>query len=76
MMAFMEILVLLLFSLLLLLIFLYSLSQLQLLINYLQKSSKAETQRNKPLSLLPSPLPKVTIQLPLYNERRWWNAYC
>ena len=68
-MAFIEILVLLLFSLLLLLIFLYSLSQLQLLINYLQKSSKAETQRNKPLSLLPSPLPKVTIQLPLYNEK-------
>lgn len=68
-MASVEILLLLLFGLLLLLIFLYSLSQLHLLINYLQKRKTEHRQNTIPASLKLSSLPMVTIQLPLYNEK-------
>lgn len=68
-MAFVEILLLLIFSLLLLLIFLYSLSQLHLLISYLKNRKKEERQNTIPPFLKGSSLPKVTIQLPLYNEK-------
>lgn len=65
-----EIGLLLLFCLLLFLIFLYSLSQLHLLISYLRKrkdSTKDLTGFENLLSLDHYPL--VTIQLPLYNEK-------
>ncbi len=47
----------------LLMIFIYSLTQLNML-RYLLKHKKEK--KKKPL--LPSKLPKVTVQLPLYNE--------
>ena len=63
-----EISLLLLFCLLLFFIFLYSLSQLHLLISYLKKRRLAnDPDRTDPLEL--EEYPVVTIQLPLYNEK-------
>ena len=52
----------------LLLIFLYSLSQLNLLINYLGYK-KAEQSAPKFNLFDPNEIPYVTIQLPIYNEK-------
>ena len=48
----------------LILIFLFSISQAYLVYHYL----KSKKQKNKKLFLLNRKLPKVTIQLPIYNE--------
>ena len=55
------------YSIALILIFLYSLAQLNLLINYLsQKKRNAEAPKFNLLD--PKEIPTVTIQLPIYNE--------
>ena len=58
--------VIILYTLALLVIFIYSLSQLHLLINYL-KATKATDDAEK-FDFSVDELPDVTIQLPLYNE--------
>ncbi len=60
--------ILLLFTLLLFVIFLYSLAQLQLLLNY-RKSRKNNKSPEKIDFSDPSQVPFVTVQLPLYNEK-------
>ncbi|MFD2516974.1 cellulose synthase family protein [Salinimicrobium flavum] len=60
--------ILVLFTLLLFFIFLYSLVQLQLLFNYRKSRKKHKTPENFDFSD-PSRVPFVTIQLPLYNEK-------
>ncbi|MCX2718144.1 cellulose synthase family protein [Lentiprolixibacter aurantiacus] len=56
------------YSIALILIFLYSLSQLNLLVNYL--SNKRRNQEAPKFNLLdPKEIPFVTIQLPIYNEK-------
>ncbi|MCE2613220.1 glycosyltransferase family 2 protein [Flavobacteriaceae bacterium D16] len=55
------------YSIALILIFLYSLAQLNLLVNYL--SNKRRNQEAPKFNLLdPKEIPFVTIQLPIYNE--------
>ena len=51
-----------------LLIFLYGFSQLNLLINYLRNQKKTETAVQFDFSI-PSQIPLVTIQLPIFNEK-------
>lgn len=63
----MQMLILILFTLLLFVIFLYSLGQLSLLVNSLRKSEKKETWEKLEFSD-PFQIPNVTIQLPIYNE--------
>ncbi|MBZ9779710.1 glycosyltransferase family 2 protein [Psychroflexus sp. CAK8W] len=53
-----------LYSFALLVILIYSLLQLQLVVNY----KKAKKQKVKPVAY-PTQWPKVTVQLPLYNEK-------
>ncbi len=56
------------YSLALILIFMYSLAQLNLLINYL--SQKKRNEEAPKFNLLnPKEIPTVTIQLPIYNEK-------
>ncbi len=56
------------YSTALILIFLYSLSQLNLLVNYL--SNKRRNEEAPKFNLLdPKEIPAVTIQLPIYNEK-------
>ena len=56
------------YSIALVLIFLYSLAQLNLLVNYL--SNKRRNQEAPKFNLLdPKEIPFVTIQLPIYNEK-------
>ena len=50
------------------LIFLYGFSQLNLLINYLRNQKKTETAVQFDFSI-PSQIPLVTIQLPIFNEK-------
>ncbi|WP_442846602.1 cellulose synthase family protein [Leeuwenhoekiella sp. H156] len=63
----METAIIIIYTLALAVIFLYSLAQLNLLINYLKASKKTE---NAPVFDLNNPgeVPFVTVQLPLYNE--------
>ena len=63
----METAIIIIYTLALAVIFLYSLAQLNLLINYLKASKKTE---NDPVFDLNNPgeVPFVTVQLPLYNE--------
>ncbi|WP_081208785.1 cellulose synthase family protein [Salegentibacter sediminis] len=63
----MDLAILILYSLALLIIFIYSLSQLQLLLNYLKAKKQADTAKKFDLSDR-TQIPQVTIQLPLYNE--------
>ena len=63
----MDLAILILYSLALLVIFIYSLSQLQLLLNYLKAKKQADTAEKFDLSDR-TQIPLVTIQLPLYNE--------
>jgi len=51
----------------LLVIFFYSISELQLLLNYLKAKKSVDTAEKFDLNN-PAEIPKVTIQLPLYNE--------
>ncbi|MHA6278609.1 cellulose synthase family protein [Salinimicrobium sp. CAU 1759] len=64
----MEIAVLIIFSLLMLAVFLYSLSLLHLLINFRKSRRKKDTSQKWDFSD-PSQIPFVTIQLPLYNDK-------
>lgn len=57
-----------LYTIALVLIFLYSLAQLNLLLNYLSNKRKDEVAPKFNL-LDPNEIPYVTIQLPLYNEK-------
>ena len=63
----MQTLIIVLYTLSLTVIFLYSLAQLNLLFNYLKAKKKTD---NAPVYDLDNPdeIPFVTIQLPLYNE--------
>ncbi|WP_035715744.1 cellulose synthase family protein [Christiangramia echinicola] len=61
-----DVAVIILYTLALLVIFIYSLSQLHLLINYL-KATKSTDEVQK-FDFSTEGLPQVTIQLPLYNE--------
>lgn len=63
----MEIAILIIYAIALLLIFLYSLSQFSLLLNYLKALKAKDTVKKFNLSA-PEEIPFVTIQLPLYNE--------
>jgi len=60
----MELILIIIYGLTLSFIFLYSLVQISLVINYLRKGKK----ENKVEAFLEKDLPIVTIQLPLYNE--------
>ncbi|WP_121666364.1 cellulose synthase family protein [Mesonia aquimarina] len=64
----MEFIFLILYGIALLLVFLYSLAQLHLIINY-KKAQKAIKNNVNFSSLNTKETPKVTIQLPVYNER-------
>ncbi len=55
------------YSIALILIFLYSLAQLNLLFNYLKAQKKQDTSPQFDFNI-PSEIPYVTIQLPVYNE--------
>ncbi|MGY5849001.1 cellulose synthase family protein [Salegentibacter sp. F14] len=63
----MEIAILILYTLALLIIFIYSISQLQLLLNFHKANKKAPTTEKFDLNEK-NQIPLVTIQLPLYNE--------
>ncbi len=63
----MELAILILYSLALLIVFIYSLSQLQLLLNYLKAKKQVDTAEKFYLNDK-TQIPNVTIQLPLYNE--------
>lgn len=63
----MDLAIIIIYTLALLLIFFYSLSQLQLLLNYLKAKKGVDTSEKFNLED-PSETPFVTIQLPLYNE--------
>lgn len=63
----MDFTIILIYTLALLLIFIYSLSQLQLLLNYLKAKKEPDTSEKFNLSD-PREIPFVSIQLPLYNE--------
>jgi len=64
----MEVIVLILYGLALLLLFLYNLGQLSLIVTYLR--TKQKRQNNiRPIDSIPwDQLPRVTVQLPVYNE--------
>lgn len=63
----MDIVIIIVYTLALLIIFLYSLAQLNLLFNYI-KSRKTKHESPKFNLSLSQETPKVTIQLPIYNE--------
>lgn len=64
----MEILVLILYGLALLLLFLYNCGQLSLIIIYLRSKRKRRTTVSSVATIRPADLPRVTVQLPVYNE--------
>ncbi|MDB5240788.1 MAG: histidine kinase, partial [Spirosoma sp.] len=64
----MEILVLTLYGLALLLLFLYNCGQLSLIIIYLRSERKRRTAVASVVSISLADLPRVTVQLPIYNE--------
>lgn len=63
----MDLAIIIIYTLALLLIFFYSISQLQLLLNYLKAKKEVDTSEKFDLNN-PAETPVVTIQLPLYNE--------
>ncbi|SHG75937.1 hypothetical protein SAMN05444483_1286 [Salegentibacter echinorum] len=63
----MDLTIIIIYTLALLLIFFYSISQFQLLLNYLKAKKKVDTSEKFDLNN-PAEIPVVTIQLPLYNE--------
>ncbi len=64
----MEIVVLSLYSLALLLLFLYNLGQLSLIITYLRTKRKRQANIRAANAIPWGELPRVTVQLPVYNE--------
>lgn len=64
----METVVYIIFTLLMFIVFMYSLSQLNLLINYLKGRQQGKKYQELDLSD-PEGVPMVTVQLPLYNEK-------
>ncbi len=64
----MDLTIIIIYTLALLLIFIYSLSQLNLLINYLRSKKQGDNSEKTDLSQ-PENVPFVTIQLPVYNEK-------
>lgn len=64
----MEILVLILYGLALLLLFLYNCGQLSLIIVYLRTERKRKAAVAAVAKMSPHNLPRVTVQLPVYNE--------
>lgn len=64
----MEILVLILYGLALLLLFLYNCGQLSLIIIYLRSKQKRRAAIASVATVSPADLPRVTVQLPVYNE--------
>jgi len=64
----MDLAIIIVYTLALLLIFIYSLSQLNLLLNYLRSKKQADLSPKTDLSK-PENVPFVTIQLPVYNEK-------
>jgi len=65
----MEIAILVLYGIGLLLIFLYSLVQLSLLLNYIKARKKLKNAPQEDIDFDASTAPLVTVQLPLYNEK-------
>ncbi len=63
----MDLAIIIIYTFALLLIFFYSISQLQLLVNYLKAKKEVDTSEKFDLKN-PAEIPFVTIQLPLYNE--------
>ncbi len=63
----MEVLVLILYGLALLLLFLYNCGQLSLIIVYLRSERKRRAAAAS-VAMNPADLPRVTVQLPVYNE--------
>ncbi|MDX1721277.1 MAG: glycosyltransferase, partial [Salegentibacter mishustinae] len=63
----MDLAIIIIYTLALLIIFFYSISQLQLLLNYLKAKKQVDASEKFNLKD-PSETPFVTIQLPLYNE--------
>ena len=63
----MEFAIIIIYTIALLLILLYSFSQLSLLFNYLKSKKQPDTSPKFDLSIAEE-IPKVTIQLPVYNE--------
>ena len=63
----MDLAIIIIYTLALLLIFFYSISQLQLLLNYLKAKKKVDASEKFNLKN-PAETPFITIQLPLYNE--------
>ena len=64
----MEIIVLILYGLALLLLFLYNCGQLSLIIIYLRSKRKRRAATTSVATIKPADLPRVTVQLPIYNE--------
>ena len=64
----MEILIIILYGLALLLLFLYNCGQLSLIIVYLRSERKRRAAIASVAPIKPADLPRVTIQLPVYNE--------
>lgn len=64
----MEVLVLILYGLALLLLFLYNCGQFSLVIIYLRSEQKRRVAAASVAALSPADLPRVTVQLPVYNE--------
>ena len=64
----MEILVLILYGLALLLLFVYNCGQLSLIIVYLRSERKRRAAIQAVAAISPADLPRVTVQLPIYNE--------
>jgi len=63
-----ESIIIVIYSVALILIFMYSLAQLNLLFNYLKAKKKEDTSQKFDFSN-PNEIPLVTIQLPVYNEK-------
>jgi cellulose synthase/poly-beta-1,6-N-acetylglucosamine synthase-like glycosyltransferase len=64
----MEILVLILYAMALLLLFVYNCGQLSLIIIYLRSEKKRQAMAQSVSKLSSDELPRVTVQLPVYNE--------
>ena len=64
----MEVIVLILYGLALLLLFLYNCGQLSLIIIYLRSERKRRAAAASVATISPTDLPRVTVQLPVYNE--------
>lgn len=64
-----QLILLLVYAFLLLFIFLYSLMQISLVINYLRYRRKDESKEIRVLNPEKDPVPMVTVQLPIFNEK-------